>query len=84
MAIQSKGKRRSRIAACAVENPANLWKALAARRSKRRANLYGGRLSRRGAGRRRGVREKACSVENFFDFGYKAGRDSVFFGRSLI
>jgi hypothetical protein len=54
MAIQSKAQGGSRIAACTVENPAKLWKALAARWSKRGANLYGARLSRQEAGQRAG------------------------------
>jgi hypothetical protein len=69
MAIQSKGKGHSRIAACAVENPAKLWKALAARRSKKRANLSRGRVLRRGAGWLAGREKKNLSVENFRDFG---------------
>src|SRR5271157_155888 len=39
MGIQSKGKRSSGIAALAVENPANLWKAAPARRGENPANL---------------------------------------------
>jgi len=69
MAIQTTGKRCSRIAALSVENPANLWKALAAWRTNKRTNPYGARLSRRGAELRRGKSEKCRSVENFRDFG---------------
>jgi hypothetical protein len=49
MALQTIGKRCSRIAALSVENPAKLWKALGALRSGRRTTLYRGRVSRQGA-----------------------------------
>jgi len=39
MGIQSKGKRSSGIAALAVENPANLWKASTAGGGENPANL---------------------------------------------
>src|ERR1035437_6903618 len=57
MAIQSNGKGGSGIASRSVENRANLWKALAARRSKKRANPYGARLSRQGRGGGGGARK---------------------------
>jgi hypothetical protein len=79
MAIQSKAQSRSGIGACAVENPAKLWKALAVGQAKNPPKPYEARVSAQDARRLAGGMENRQSVENFHILGAETAANSAVF-----
>jgi hypothetical protein len=73
MGFKTNGKGDLRIATCAVENCAKLWKAFAGGEGEGLANAYKGRGSGRIASRGGDGRQKGGSVENLREFRGESG-----------